>query len=646
MRLAVIGLEGQSRMGSPTRKLLTEGDSIWEGQHPPLPAAGEHPSTHTLAAVATAERWLSWALPALIVLALALRVPLLVHAPLGDDEGEHLHAAWAITQGQVPYRDFWQSHPPLFYYLMAPVFTLMGEDLRIIYVGRGLMLLCFLLILLQLYRIARQCFDPLTGLLAVLLLSYLLLWWRPAYEFRPDIPQTLLILMSLWHFMRAWERHSRGGFLIAGALLGVAFWLLTKTLFPLVGLTLVFALSAGLRRSAAALREALVGLLLFLGAFAAAILVGGLLLWTAGALPKFLQWAVINSFRNPNRFSALPHVRLETHGAFFALALVGASLAVIRMVKARVADETQFAPLLTGAVTAAVYLFLMPAPYGQSALPFLPLAAMYGADVVRTVIARALPPQASGSAASGASANQLVRSPTRLAWAALAALLLYGVCVRPLQALLTGMPPLSDHWPRQRQTLRDVLALTSPGECVFDAYAQYIFRPHATYYYRLTIAVIRRLQAGFIPEIEIINDLRRNQCKVVISSPQLRSLPRNLLRFLYSHYVPIGFRGEVLVTGTVLPRAALAGNRATVSLIASAEYAVGAQGGAPRVTIDGQPYQAPLVLKQGAHEIVVDGEFEQIAIFYSRVLAVPIPAARSSHDRSPGSDHPSPVAGR
>lgn len=97
------------------------------------------------------ERWISRAALALILLALAMRLPLLVNWRLVDDEVEHLHAAWAIAQGQVPYRDFFQNHTPLLYYLLAPVFALMGEDLRIVYVGRALMLLCILLILLQLY---------------------------------------------------------------------------------------------------------------------------------------------------------------------------------------------------------------------------------------------------------------------------------------------------------------------------------------------------------------------------------------------------------------------------------------------------------------------------------------------------------------
>ena len=310
------------------------------------PTAGPDLAPVLPAPTSSAERWLSGAVLTLILFALAIRVPLVVNAPLFQDETEHFHAAWAIAHGQVPYRDFFQNHTPLLYYLTAPLFTLMGEDLRIIYVARGLMLLCLLLILLECYRIARTCFDALTGLLAVLLLSYFLLWWRTAYDFRPDIPQTLLVLVSLRRFMQAWELRSPGDFLAAGALLGVAFWLLIKTLFPLTGLTLVFGLSLGLRRSAAALRETLTGLLFFLTGFAVLVVLGGVLLWLAGAWPGFFQWTIVSSFHWPVRFSPLGLRDQRAHFVSWTLAIVGVTLTVTRMVRARIVDEVQLSPLL------------------------------------------------------------------------------------------------------------------------------------------------------------------------------------------------------------------------------------------------------------------------------------------------------------
>ncbi|MGH7411994.1 MAG: glycosyltransferase family 39 protein, partial [Candidatus Methylomirabilis sp.] len=545
------------------------------------------------------------------------RVPLIVNVPLFQDETEHLHAAWAIAHGQVLYRDFWQLHPPLLYYLLAPLFPLMGEDLRVIYVARGLMLLCLLLILRETYRIATRCFDARTGLLAVLLLSYLLLWWRPAYDVRPDIPQTWLVLLGLHRFMQAWGEHRRRDFLLAGALLGVALWFLLKTLFPLVGLTLVFALSVGLRRSATALRRSLTGLLLFSSGVLVPVLVGVVLLWLAGAWPGFWQWGVIGAFEWPERFSAFGLADQRPHVVSWTLAIVGVALTVSKMIRARVVDEVRLSPLLAMAVTAGTYLFLIPAPWRQSALPLLPIAAMYGADVIARLCALAFSPVLPVPDQAIATAPRLVR---RLTWMGLVGLLLFGICGPPVQAVLSKMSPLSDQWADRRQIIEYVLALTSPEDSIFDSYALYIFRPHASYYYVITTAHVMWLWSGLIRESDIMNDLRRNHCKVAIFSRYLVELPPNLLRFLQAHYVSTRFHEQdrvVLVAGRVLKPHDLQGNRATISLIASAEYTVRVQGGEPRVYIDGASYQAPLFLEQGEHQVVVEGRFGAITIFYA-----------------------------
>ena len=35
------------------------------------------------------------------------------HQPKTGDDVEHLHSAWLVFQGQVPYKDFFQHHNPL-----------------------------------------------------------------------------------------------------------------------------------------------------------------------------------------------------------------------------------------------------------------------------------------------------------------------------------------------------------------------------------------------------------------------------------------------------------------------------------------------------------------------------------------------------
>jgi hypothetical protein len=66
----------------------------------------EYPSTRRL--------WFVWG--TLVILCFVAH---LAHG-FAQDELQHLHFAWNVGQGWVPYRDFFEHHPPLFHYLLAP----------------------------------------------------------------------------------------------------------------------------------------------------------------------------------------------------------------------------------------------------------------------------------------------------------------------------------------------------------------------------------------------------------------------------------------------------------------------------------------------------------------------------------------------
>ena len=37
------------------------------------------------------------------------------------DTVEHIYASWLISEGKLPYKDFFEHHNPLFWYLFSPV---------------------------------------------------------------------------------------------------------------------------------------------------------------------------------------------------------------------------------------------------------------------------------------------------------------------------------------------------------------------------------------------------------------------------------------------------------------------------------------------------------------------------------------------
>src|SRR2546428_9092733 len=69
----------------------------------------------------------------------ALLAAMIAHARLDPDESQHLHAAWLIAQGRVPYADFWEHHMPLLSYALAPVTRWFAERPDVYFAGRAIM---------------------------------------------------------------------------------------------------------------------------------------------------------------------------------------------------------------------------------------------------------------------------------------------------------------------------------------------------------------------------------------------------------------------------------------------------------------------------------------------------------------------------
>ena len=56
---------------------------------------------------------------------------------VNHDTAEHFHCAWLVSQGKVPYIDFWQHHPPFLWLILAPLFKLLKPAFLIFSVSDG-----------------------------------------------------------------------------------------------------------------------------------------------------------------------------------------------------------------------------------------------------------------------------------------------------------------------------------------------------------------------------------------------------------------------------------------------------------------------------------------------------------------------------
>src|SRR2546428_5467978 len=120
----------------------------------------------------------------------ALLAAMIAHARLDPDESQHLHAAWLIAQGRVPYADFWEHHMPLLSYALAPVTRWFAERPEVYFAGRAIMAVTAAATLGLVYVLGGRL-GPGGGAAAIILLALQGPVLPHSVQVRPDGPALL-----------------------------------------------------------------------------------------------------------------------------------------------------------------------------------------------------------------------------------------------------------------------------------------------------------------------------------------------------------------------------------------------------------------------------------------------------------------------
>ena len=115
------------------------------------------------------------------------------------DNIEHLHYSWRIWQGDVPYRDFFQHHNPLLWYISAPFVNLLINNYWIFSIFNMISYFAVFLMIYFQYKIVKEdTRSELSALImaAILITSYSILW---ALNFRPDTFMYMCLMIGLYY---------------------------------------------------------------------------------------------------------------------------------------------------------------------------------------------------------------------------------------------------------------------------------------------------------------------------------------------------------------------------------------------------------------------------------------------------------------
>ncbi len=161
------------------------------------------------------------------------------------DEFEHIHTSWKILQGKEIYVDFFQLHHPLLNYLIIPILYIFGNTTTAIFASRYLILLMLAGILTATYFISLRLFkNSEIGIISLILTSTVVTFFMKSIEVRPDVPQTLMGLFSIYFLFVFYDKKSSSSLLASAVFLAISFLFLQKTsvLCLVIGVLLLYDL--------------------------------------------------------------------------------------------------------------------------------------------------------------------------------------------------------------------------------------------------------------------------------------------------------------------------------------------------------------------------------------------------------------------
>ena len=325
-----------------------------------------------------------------------LRLSLLHTRDFDPDEFQHVHAAWAVHEGLLPFRDFFEHHMPGMQFMLAPmlggfrVAASADEAIRFLFFARTLMWMFTGVSLAMTVLIGTRFGGPAVGWLSGGLLSTSVVFLSRTLEIRPDTPGLAFWLASLLLLTIAVspgqaDDRRRWYFTAGGFCFGCSLVFNQKLLLAGPGL-LFFSVWYLFHESTRRRRTAVLDLFSFAGASAAPLVALFGYFWRMGAAGDLVNGVLTTNLGWPREVSTgiTLNWMLQRDPLLMAVAVAGTVQAGFEAIGERRASLST-AVLLFPTISLLVGLFVIPTPYPQYMLLVLPVGAVLGARFMWTL---------------------------------------------------------------------------------------------------------------------------------------------------------------------------------------------------------------------------------------------------------------------
>ena len=520
----------------------------------------------------------SYIIISLIIVTFLLRIPILFVRYFDPDEFQHLHAAFSLYNGLIPYRDFFEHHTPFIWFLLAPLYPIFGADIPLIYAARILMLIFTAGIFYLTYLLGKRFYSSDIGLLATLFLSCMIMFLEQTIEIRPDVPETFFLLLSLLFITRGITEKANKWYVLSGLAIGISILFSQKALFALVGLVAIFVWIFIENRFAheqdRPKNQSIKEFFLFISGLVIPIFLTCCFFLVLGYLTEFINLNLIINLRWKVRFSPsvflIPSFKQNTF--FWTLGIMGLLLATIDLHNKDERLKGSFTMLLS-AYALLIGLFLIPVPYKEYYVMVLPLLAIYCAYTLKIIISFSISEKPiikwnlirfiisvltfiialcymldfiQPSLLNSKIAYEIICGIlviliilTLLKGKRNIALLLasIGIIIFPLQQIYHQTERSNTG---QLEDIKFIMNNTTPDDTVLDGWSGFgVFRPHAYYYHFLHNEVRAMLSNDDLAD-NLISALKEKRTKVIIYDGSVKALPQQVQNYITQNYVYSG----------------------------------------------------------------------------------------------------------
>jgi hypothetical protein len=508
------------------------------------------------------------------------------------DEFQYAHAAWLVSHGKVPYRDFFEFHFP-FPYLSYSLFV--SDDPGSIARLRLVMLAFFALASFALYRLNRR-----EGVALALTAPIVAATTAPfaffATEIRPDAVAFALFITALSLLYPAPTGRVRAA--LVGGLWVLALFASQKAVIysaPLGAVLLVNALRSraqrGLLSSWSPLLLSAAGVALAIAIYFAATHSG------AAWLQQTLVWAYYHEHHYPGfSWTVYGVPAFESARLLFALGLLGVARTVLELKRSP-------APLAEPDLALVLVLCSALFSFGFARAPF-PYALLPGLGTLCAFVPRGL-----GAIFAGL---RRILAPEPLYLGAVLLVMLGSWLLGPRAGLREADEKLLPDNRYQYQVLADLARLTNVTDAVYDNSGGFVARPHVGFRF-YTSALDRQAEALTLP-VSVPLALREQGCTALLLDARFRGLPPLLIRFLTQHFQP--YNADIWLWGQ---RFGASPNPVTFEAVRDADYFVEPESvvRAGGFVIDGNAANSPVFhLSRGVHRVEYAGTERQFSVLW------------------------------